>query len=502
MDRHHIFLSGFSSLGCYTVTMTPDRELLQRYHETDSEEAFAELVRRYLDLVYTAALRQVNGDAHLAQDVAQTVFSDLARKAVMLARREILSGWLYTATYFAAAKAVRTERRRFAREQEAEAMHELFQTAAPDVDWDKLRSVLDDVMHELNEADRDVILMRYFENRPLADIGERLGLREDTARKRVDRALEKLRIFLLKRGITTAGALATMLSANAVEVAPSGLAATLTKASLIGSAAGTGTTVTLLKLITMTKLQASLITAVIVAGVATPLVIQHQTKLLEENAALRRGLDELPALRSENDRLSNLLAQANNSASPSKEQLTELLKLRGEVGSLRRQTNELATLKVENQDLKAAPKNPTAPASPTDSLPRESWVFAGYADPESAFQSAVWARSQGDAKTYLASLSPQGQEFKKFENKSEEVIASELPRDMDGVTGFKIVDKEMVSDDEAILTIFADGIKEGARFKLQRIGNDWKFAGPVKGSEESAKKGSAHEQRSPVQGPN
>src|SRR5204862_5555541 len=89
--------------------MTPDRELLQRYHETDSEEAFAELVRRYLDLVYTAALRQVNGDAHIAQDVAQTVFSDLARKAITLARREILSGWLYTATYFAAAKAVRTD---------------------------------------------------------------------------------------------------------------------------------------------------------------------------------------------------------------------------------------------------------------------------------------------------------------------------------------------------------------------------------------------------------
>ncbi|MGA2179858.1 MAG: sigma factor [Verrucomicrobiota bacterium] len=98
--------------------MTPDCELLRRYAGTKSEEAFAELVRRHVNLVYSAALRQVNGDVHLAQDVAQTVFTDLARKAVSLLRRSTLTGWLYTSAHFAAAKAVRTEQRRHAREQE------------------------------------------------------------------------------------------------------------------------------------------------------------------------------------------------------------------------------------------------------------------------------------------------------------------------------------------------------------------------------------------------
>src|SRR5262249_27235294 len=105
--------------------MTPDCELLRRYAKTGSEEAFAELVQRHLDLVYSAALRQVNSDAHLAQDVAQTVFADLARKAGLLSRRAVLTGWLYTSTHFAAAKVVRAERRRHAREQEAHNMREL-----------------------------------------------------------------------------------------------------------------------------------------------------------------------------------------------------------------------------------------------------------------------------------------------------------------------------------------------------------------------------------------
>src|SRR5216117_1397943 len=122
--------------------MTPDGELLRRYTETNSENAFAELVERHLNLVYSAALRQVNGDAHLAQDVAQTVFADLARKAASLARRPVLTGWLYTSAHFAAAKAVRTERRRHTREEEARAMHELLHTAAPDADWEHLRPVL------------------------------------------------------------------------------------------------------------------------------------------------------------------------------------------------------------------------------------------------------------------------------------------------------------------------------------------------------------------------
>ena len=215
--------------------MTPDGELLRRYAETGSEDAFTELVRRHVDLVYSAALRQVNGDAHLAQDVAQSVFTDLARKAAPLARRPALTGWLYTSTHFAAAKAVRTEHRRQAREQEAHTMQALLHDPEPDVDWDKLRSVLDEAMHRLSEDDREAILLRFFENRPLAEVGAELGVGENAARMRVERALEKLRVQLVRRGVTTpAAVLATTIAAHAVQAAPAGLAVVLVPASMAG----------------------------------------------------------------------------------------------------------------------------------------------------------------------------------------------------------------------------------------------------------------------------
>src|SRR5215470_5220711 len=156
-------MSAFSPAGYYTLAMILDCDLLRRYAETHSEDAFAELVRRHIDLVYSAAIRQVNGDSHLAQDVAQTVFAELARKAAALSGRQLLTGWLYTCTHFTAAKAVRKEFRRRTHELEAHIMHELCDAPASDVDWEHIRPVLDKVMHKLKELDRDVILMRYFE---------------------------------------------------------------------------------------------------------------------------------------------------------------------------------------------------------------------------------------------------------------------------------------------------------------------------------------------------
>jgi RNA polymerase sigma factor (sigma-70 family) len=143
--------------------MTPDSELLRQFARTNSEAAFTELVRRHINLVYSAALRQVNGDKHSAKDVAQTVFTDLARKAASLASRESLTGWLYTSAHFTAAKMVRGENCR--REREEKFMREPNETA-PEADWEKLRPTLDDVMHELKDTDREAILLRFFENQP------------------------------------------------------------------------------------------------------------------------------------------------------------------------------------------------------------------------------------------------------------------------------------------------------------------------------------------------
>src|SRR2546427_1425435 len=129
--------------------MNDDAQLLRRYAEAGSESAFSELVARHIDLVYSAALRQVGGDAHLAQHVAQPGFADLVRKARAVSRHTILTGWLYQATRYAASKVVRTERRRATREKEAVAMREL----SSEADWERLGPILDEAMSRLGAKD-------------------------------------------------------------------------------------------------------------------------------------------------------------------------------------------------------------------------------------------------------------------------------------------------------------------------------------------------------------
>ncbi|MEO7798279.1 MAG: sigma factor, partial [Opitutaceae bacterium] len=126
--------------------MTDDAELLRRYAEENSQDAFAEVVQRHLDFVYAAALRQVHGNAALAEDVAQTIFADCARRAEKLARHEALVGWLHTATRFAAAKAMRSESRRHIREHEAHTMNEILREPDSSADWEQLHPVLDEVL--------------------------------------------------------------------------------------------------------------------------------------------------------------------------------------------------------------------------------------------------------------------------------------------------------------------------------------------------------------------
>jgi RNA polymerase sigma factor (sigma-70 family) len=321
--------------------MTPDSELLLRYAQTGSESAFAELVQRHLNLVYSAALRQVGGDAHLAQDVAQTVFTDLARKADSLSRRETLTGWLYTSAHFAAAKTARTENRR--REREEKFMREPPHETAPEADWEKIRPALDAAMHELKETDREAVLLRYFENRQFAEVGAKLGLNENAARMRVERALEKLRGIFAKRGITTATAFASLISANAVQIAPANLAAALATTSI--AATGTGT-FTFLKIMTATKLKLAF-SALVVAGAATAFLYQEQSqsKLRVENGSLRQ---QIAQLKSDNDRVAPV-----SDSKLADEQFKELLRLRGEVGMLRQ---KVAESKKAQDEIKQADK--------------------------------------------------------------------------------------------------------------------------------------------------
>ena len=137
--------------------MMDDAELLRRYAREKSEDAFAELVKRHLDLVYATALRQLAGDTHRSEDVAQSVFVALARKASSLTGHPSLAGWLYLSTHHAAAQVVRSEQRRRAREQEAQTMHHLLSSSPSAADWDRVRPVLDEAMRELNKPDREAV---------------------------------------------------------------------------------------------------------------------------------------------------------------------------------------------------------------------------------------------------------------------------------------------------------------------------------------------------------
>ncbi|MEO5803510.1 MAG: sigma-70 family RNA polymerase sigma factor [Verrucomicrobiota bacterium] len=320
--------------------MSDDMTLVREFAASQSEPAFAELVQRHVGLVHSAAMRQV-GDMHLAEEIAQAVFIILARKAPKLGPKTILSAWLYRTARYAAADALTARRRRQAREQEAHMQSILNE---PDSDsWKQLAPLLDDAMAQLGETDRAALVLRYFENKSAGEIAGELRMGEEAAQKRVARALEKLRAIFVKQGVTlSVVALGGTIAANSVQAVPAGLTATISAATMKGAAVAISVTTLVngtIKTISMTTIQKTLITAAIIASVATPLVIQHQAqvKLRDENQSLRQQLDQQSQLAAENERLSDLIAktaQTNPQLLP-KDQFNELLRLRGEVGRLR-----------------------------------------------------------------------------------------------------------------------------------------------------------------------
>ena len=223
--------------------MTDNRKLLAKYVQTGSEAAFGELVSRHINLVYSAALRLVEGDMHRAEDVAQTVFVDLAAKARTLSPDVLLGGWLHRHTCFVAVNTMRGERRRLSRERQAAEMNALNDNS--NTDDSLIAPILDEAINELSEADRSAILLRFFEQRDFRSVGESLGSNEDAARMRVNRALEKLQSLLKHRGVTTSAAvLAGTLAANAVQAAPIGLALTISAAAHAGPSIAAAATTT------------------------------------------------------------------------------------------------------------------------------------------------------------------------------------------------------------------------------------------------------------------
>ena len=315
--------------------MTSDLDLLRQFARENSQDAFTEIVRRHVNLVYSAALRQVRSP-QLAEEIAQSVFADLARAAKKLNSETILTAWLYSVARRTAIDAIRKESRRQLREQIAVEMNNMNATAN---NWTQIEPLLDDAMAALDETDRSAILLRYFENKTLREVGEALGTNDDAAQKRVSRAVERLREFFSKRNVTIgASGLALIISANAVQAAPIGLAATISAAAVIaGTAVHTSSIIAATKTIAMTTLQKTLIT-VTVAVLAGAGIYQAKQAHDARNAASKLQAEQTPLameiarLQAEANKLSELLADAKDQKQLTQAQFNELLKLRGQLG--------------------------------------------------------------------------------------------------------------------------------------------------------------------------
>jgi RNA polymerase sigma factor (sigma-70 family) len=462
-----------------------DAQLLREYADHGCEAAFTELVSRHMDLVYSAALRQV-ASPDLARDVAQSVFIDLARKAPTLADKEdsgtSLIGWLYRSTRFAALTLVRGDRRREARE--IQAMQDSNPGSDVSPDWECVRPRLDEAMARLNDADRDALLMRFFKNQDYRAVGAAFGISENTAQQRVLRALEKLRKSLERHGITTStAALSAALSANAIEAAPVGLVATISAlAVMAGPAISTATVIAAAKTIAMTTLQKTLITATLAAAVGTGIyearqasALRGRVQTLEQQQAPLTG--RIRKLEQERHEATNQLALMSEATARANSNTIELLRLRGAVGMLRQRTNELGKLL---QDTAAA--NKTAQGAPgKTNFPRDSWTFTGFATPEDAIQSFMWAKSHGDVKIALSSATPElKQELmdRFFKDKSDEEISATLIESAKNQTGIQILKKMAAAEDQVIYQIHIDGTPDASYslVTMKKIDGEWKVS--------------------------
>jgi RNA polymerase sigma factor (sigma-70 family) len=294
--------------------MNDDADLLSRYADDGSEAAFTELVQRHVHLVYGAALRRTGGDPHRAAEVAQQVFTVLARSARKLSHHTLLPAWLHIATRNAALNLMISEQRRQTRETEALALETATASGGTNPDWERLRPLLDAAIDELPEADRTAVILRFLEHRPFAEIAAALQVTEDAARRRTDRAVEKLRPALARRGITSKGAaLGAVILAQPLISAPAGLAGTLASQAVATAKAGALATLMTTKIITTVVLSAlvafgagTYVGLTQRAGAPAPLPAPSNTSLIaslrtdnrqlaDENAGLNADVTQLKA---------------------------------------------------------------------------------------------------------------------------------------------------------------------------------------------------------------
>jgi RNA polymerase sigma factor (sigma-70 family) len=469
-----------------------DMDLVREFGRHHSEAAFTELVRRHLNLVYSVALR-LTGNVGDAEDVAQAVFIILARKAVALPERTLVTGWLYEATRFTSVRLLRTNARRRRREQKASMQFTLNETDTAHI-WQQLSPHLEAAMSQLTDRDRGLLLLRFYENKTKAAAASLLGIRENTAHKREERALAKLRKYFAKCGVTLSGAaIAAAVSAHSVQAAPVTLLDTLS-----AGAPATTSTLTLvkgaLKLMAWTTAKTT-VTTLVVAGMAVYLVIQHQAqvRLRQQNEALQMRINQLSSLATENENLSNLLAQAKNSEARARDQLRQ-----------RAQARALNKVPAAVPSPATTPP-PTAKSDPAV-LPKDSWAKAGFATPEATLKTRGWAVLNGDRQQFAQSVYLTDGARKMIEDQVLQMAAASKDPDAPRLaqqalnenwgaeeallmplmalnqnntfTGYTILSQESPSADEAILQVETDMASAPAQtetLKFQRFDNDWKI---------------------------
>ncbi len=306
-----------------------DDQLLHAYATDRSESAFRELVQRHGAMVYAVARRRPGVDAHLAHDITQRVFVSLARKAHSITGSANLVGWLFTAARLEAARVVRAEARRHIWEQKAGTMnhpeHDASSSPDDELDWVQLTPVLDEALATLAEADRQAVLLRYFSGRSFAEVGQSFQVSEDAARKRVDRAVEKLRQLLSQRGLTSsAAALSAALTTHGAPAVPAELLADLAhsawqQAAIISPLVQLG--------LSMSSFKTALTTASVALFLAGAFVIYDTSALARAEADHSTSLATLAALNARHAaaqrELATLQQQENSAASrPSSTQAT------------------------------------------------------------------------------------------------------------------------------------------------------------------------------------
>jgi RNA polymerase sigma factor (sigma-70 family) len=481
-------LSDFPTRGYYSaVKDQSDSHLLQAYADQNSEPAFAELVRRYVDLVYSAALR-MSADAHLAQDVTQRAFVALAKNARELSSRPVLSGWLHRTAQNITAESIRNEIRRRAREEQAAAMN-----TTPDPSesrWEEIAPHLDAAVGELSESDRDAVLLRYFQNKSAREMAAALGVSDEAAQKRVNRAVERLRAFFSQRGIVLGAAGLGAISANAIQAAPVSLTLSISAAALATITTGN------IALQTMNWINAKTVAATLVAAIAAGggvyltkqkeaehLRVENQNTLaLQTNAGQEReeALASAKTMQAELERLR-------------KEQV-ELLRLRGEVGQLRKQLDaskppvRTQTSNAVKAGSSSSSGNSQAPIAwaPGTYITREMMVAAGYETPEAALQTLTAFLMSGTYDQANGALDPKLLERQSPTQTDKEAFEAGQKEATQTFKGMQIMARKQMADDKVELKVRMEGLKapgdptERPEIVIQvmtKVGDVWKLGG-------------------------